>query len=156
GALLEPLRLEEAAGAVELLQTGHELLADLADGAGEGGARGDEVGVGEDPDREQVGGLLAGQRVDLGDGLDLVAEQGDAPGGVLVVGGEDLDGVAADAEGAAHEAGVAALVLQLSKGAQQLALVDLLALPEVDGHGGVVFDRADAVDAGDGGDDDDV
>ena len=36
------------------------------------------------------------------------------------------------------------------------ALVDGLALAQVEGHGGVVFDRADAVDAGDRGDDDDV
>ena len=126
------------------------------DGAGDGGARGDVVGVGEDADEEEVGGLLAGQRIELGDGLDLVAEQRDAPGGVLVVGGEELDGVAADAEGAADEAGVAALVLELGEGAEQLALVDGLALAQVEGHGGVVFDRADAVDAGDRGDDDDV
>ena len=115
------------------------------------------MGVGEDADEGEVGGFLAGERIELGDGFDLVAEQRDAPGGVLVVGGEELDGVAADAEGAAHEAGVAALVLQLAmSGAEQLALVDLLALAQVEGHGGVVFDRADAVDAGDRGDDDDV
>ncbi len=74
----------------------------------------------------------------------------------LVVGREDFDGVAADAEGAAHEAGVAALVLQGHELGEELALVDLLALLHVDGHGGVVFHRADAVDAGDRGDDDDV
>ena len=120
-------------------------------------ARGrDVVAVGEDADEEEVGRFLAGERIELGDGFDLVAEQRDAPGGVLVVGGEELDGVAADAEGAADEAGVAALVLQLGEGAEQLALVDRLALAQVEGHGGVVLDRADAVDAGDRGDDDDV
>ena len=106
--------------------------------------------------REEVGCFLAGERIELGDRLDLVAEEGDAPGGVFVVGGEELHGVAADAEGAADEAGVAALVLELGEGAEELALVDLLALAEIDGHRGVVLDRADAVDAGDRGDDDDV
>ena len=156
GALFEALGLEEAAGAVELLEARGELGLDALDGAGHGGARGHVVAVGEDADREEVGVLLAGERIELGDRLDLVAEQGDAPGGVLVVGGEELDGVAADAEGAADEAGVAALVLELGEGAEELALVDLLALAEVDGHRGVVLDRADAVDAGDRGDDDDV
>jgi hypothetical protein len=56
--------------------------------------------------------LLAGQRIELGDRLDLVAEQLDAPGAVLLVGGEDLDDVAAHAEGAAVEVDVVALVLQ--------------------------------------------
>ena len=147
GALLEALGFEEAAGAVELLQAGGELLADFLDGGRERGARRDVVGIGEDADGEEVGGFLAGERIELGDLLDLVAEQRDAPGGILIVGGEQLDGVAAHAKGAADEAGVAALVLQLGEGAEQLALVDLLALAQVEGHGGVVFDRADAVDA---------
>ena len=72
----------------------------------------------------QLGGLLAGQRVELGDGLHLVAEQADAPGAVLVVGREDLDGVAAHAEGAALKVGVVALVLQGHQVGQQLASVD--------------------------------
>src|SRR6185437_10177093 len=101
GALLEALRFEEAAGAVELLQARGELLLDGFEGAGEGGARRHVVGIGEDADEEQVGALLAGERIELLDGFDLVAEQRDAPGGILVVGGEELYGVTADAKGAA-------------------------------------------------------
>ena len=59
--------------------------------------------------------------------LDLVAEQRDAPGAVLVVGGEELDGVAADAEGAAHEGRVVALVLQGHEVGEQLLRATLLA-----------------------------
>ena len=49
------------------------------------------------------------------DRLDLVAEQRDAPGAVLVMRGEQLDRVAAHPEIAAEEAVVVAPVLQLDK-----------------------------------------
>ena len=51
----------------------------------------------------------AEERIDLGEGVDLVAEEFDAVG-VFVVGGVDLDDVAADAEGAAFEVDVVAVV----------------------------------------------
>ena len=69
----------------------------------QGRARGHVVRVGVDLHRLEVGELLAGEGVELGDGLDLVAEQADAPGPVLQVGGEELDHVAADPEQAAGE-----------------------------------------------------
>ena len=59
--------------------------------------------IGVDLDEFEVLRLLAGQRIEFGDGLDLVAEEADAPGAILVVGGEDLDRVAAHAEEAARE-----------------------------------------------------
>ena len=88
--------------------------------------------------------------------LDLVAEQRDAPGAVLQVGREQLDGVAAHAEGAANEVGVAAPVVQGDEVGQQLALRQRLAGLHGEGHGRVGLDRADAVDARHGGDDDHV
>ena len=97
-----------------------------------------------------------GQRVELGDGLHLVAEQRDAPGAVFQVGREQLDGVAAHAEGAADEVGVAAPVVQGDEVGQQLALVQALAGLHGEGHGRVGLDRADAVDARHGRDDDHV
>jgi hypothetical protein len=72
------------------------------------------------------------------------------------VGREDLDCVAAHAEGAALEGGVVALVLQGDQIGDQLALVDALADLDGEGHGGVGLHRADTVDAGHRGDDDDV
>ena len=90
------------------------------------------------------------------DGVDLVAEEVDAPGAILVLAGEDVDGLAADAEEAAGEAGVVALVLLFDEGADELVARDGAAALEADDHARVGFDRADAVDAGDGGDNDDV
>ena len=101
--------------------------------------------------------FCARQRIEFGDRLDLVAEEADAPGAVLVVGGEHFDRVAAHAEQAAREvARLGALVLERDEILDQLALVDLVAELQREGHRGVGLDRADAVDAGDGSDDDDV
>ena len=76
---------------------------------------------------------LAGERVDDGQSVDLVAEQFDAEGELLGR-GPDLDGVAADAELAALEGDVVALVLDVDELQEQLVAVDDLALGEVDHH----------------------
>ena len=60
---------------------------------------------------------LAGQRVDLDDALDLVAEELDAHRDLLV-GRIELERVAAHAELAAHEGHVVALVLDVDQAAQ--------------------------------------
>ena len=97
----------------------------------------------------------AEEGVDLGEGVDLVAEELDAEG-VLVVGGVDLDDVAADAEGAAAEVDVVALVEDFDEAAGDVFALDLLAFFEEQQHAVVGFGRAEAVDAGDGADDDGV
>ena len=72
------------------------------------------------------------------------------------VGREELDDIAAHAEGAALEIGLDALVLQGDEIGDELALVEALADLDRKGHGGIGLDRADAIDAGDRGDDDDI
>ena len=114
------------------------------------------MAVGVDLDRTQRSGLLAGQRVDFVDRLDLVAEQRDAPGAVFVMRRKQLDRVAAHPERAAEEIVVVAPVLQFDKSGEQLGAVDPVALGERQGHLRIGLDRADAVNAGDRGDDDDV
>ena len=68
----------------------------------------------------------------------------------------DLDDVAADAEGAAGEVVVVALVLDFDELAQDLVAVDALAALERQHHAVIGLGRAQAVDARDAGDDDDV
>ena len=108
-------------------------------------------------DRQARVGLLhlAEQRVDLREALDLVAPQLDAVG-VVVVGGIDLDDVAAHAESAAPEIAVVALVQDLDQLGDDLVARDLLALFEHQQHAVVRFGRAEAVDAAHAGDDDAV
>ena len=93
--------------------------------------------------------------VDLREGLDLVAEHFDAEG-VFVVGGVDLYDVAADAEGAAAEVDVVALVKDFDEAASDVGALDLLSFFEEHQHAVVGFGRAEAVDAGDRRDDDAV
>ena len=70
-----------------------------------GGVERDVVGLAEE---------LAGERVDREDALDLVAEEVDADR-ELLVGGEHGERVAADAERAADEAHVVAVVLHVDE-----------------------------------------
>ena len=72
------------------------------------------------------------------------------------MGREDLDRVAAHAERAAHEVDVLALVLLGDEVGEQRALVEPVADLHLEGHRRVGLDRADTVDAGHRGDDDDV
>ena len=156
GALLEPLRLQQLALGEELVEADLQVALDLLDRLQQGRPRRHVMAVGVDLDRLQRGGLLAGQRVDLVDRLDLVAEQRDAPGAVLVMRREQFDRVAAHAEGAADEIVVVAPVLQFDEARQQLGAVDPVALGQRQGHLRIGLDRADAVDARDRGDDDHV
>ena len=91
--------------------------------------------IGVDLDEFQFVGFGAGERVHLLDLSISSPNKCDAPGAVLVVRREDVDGVAADAERAAVEIGLRALVLQRHQIGEQLALVDLAALLQREGHG---------------------
>ena len=91
-----------------------------------------DVVVRRRPDRdvlEVVDDQLAGQRVEVLEALDLVAEQ-DRPERRLRVRGEDLQRVAADAERPAPERGVVAVVLEVDELAQELVAVDVGALDQ--------------------------
>lgn len=147
---------QQASGLFQLGEADPQLFLDRLDRAIQRRARGDIVRIGVNLDRLQIAGLLAGQRVEFGDGIDLVAEHRDAPGGILKVGGEDFDRIAAHAERAALEIHVAAFVLLGHEVGQQLALVQPVAHLHLEGHGGVGFHRADTVDARHRSDDDAV
>jgi hypothetical protein len=156
GALLQPLRFQQAALIVELIEPQFQFGLDRLDGLHQGRPRRHIMRIGVDLDEFQLVLLVAGERIELLDILHDVAEQIDAPGTVLVVRREDVDNVAADAKGAAGKIGLGALVLQRHQVGDQLPLIDALALLQREGHRGVGLDRADTVDARHRGDDDDV
>jgi len=98
----------------------------------------------------------AGHGVDLRNALDLVAEKLHADRAARPVGGIDLHGVAARAVGVADEVHVVALVADLGQLAHELVAVALLTRAQRHDHVFIVDRVAEAVDAGDGRDDDHV
>ena len=102
-----------------------------------------------------LGEELAGQRIEFGDPLDLVAEELD-PDDRLLGRRLELQGVAADAEPGPADGGVVALVLEVDQVAEHGVAPVLPALPQPEDGRAVVDRRAEAVDAGDAGHDDHV
>ena len=154
-ALVQPLGLEHLAVALELGAALLELDLDGADRFLEPLAAGDEVRLRIHRRAIVPAQRLAGQRIERRQLVDLVAEQADAERELLVR-RIDLDDVAADAERAAAELVVVALVLDFDQLAQDLIAVDALAFFERQHQAVVGVGRAEAVDARHAGDDDDV
>ncbi|SIK18859.1 Uncharacterised protein [Mycobacteroides abscessus subsp. abscessus] len=98
---------------------------------------------------------LPGERVEGLQRFDLVAEELDAQGELLVL-RDDLDGVAPDPERAAGEGHVVARVLHRDEPLEEFVPVALLPLVEGDHAVDVLLGGAETVDARDGRDDDDV
>ena len=132
-----------------------ELVPDLLGGALDRRLRGHVLRRREDREVLELGVDLAGERVEVRDLLDLVAEERD-PVGRLHVRRLHLDHVALDAELAAAEQRVVARVLDVHQLAQHEVAVVLLALGQQDDALLVLLGRAEAVDARDRGDDDHV
>ena len=118
----QALGLEQLARLLELPQALAELDLDRGDGAARPLVAGHVVGGGEDDQLLQVAEQLAGHDVETAHPLDLVAEQLDAHG-VLLVGGVDLDRVAPDPELTPDEVGVVALVVHRDEAGEQRPLV---------------------------------
>ena len=155
-ALLQAFGFEQFSFRRELLQAFLQLDLDVADRLAECRARRYVMAVGVDRDPVQLFGLLAGQRIELLDRFDLVAEQHHAPGAVLVVARMNVDRLAAHPKRAALKRGVVAAVLQFDQRFRQPVALDPAARLQLDDHLGVGLDRADAVDARDGRDEHDV
>ena len=155
GALAKPLRLQHHALLLELGDALLHLGIDVRDGRDHLLLRRDVVRGGVDVELVALGQHLAGERVKLGHALDLVAEELHA-GDEVVVGRLQLEGVAADAELGPGERLVVARVLQVDELAQHAVAAVAAALAQPQDRGAVVDRRAQAVDAGDAGHDDDV
>ena len=114
------------------------------------------VGPREERHAVLAGQFAPGQRVEAGQSFDLIAVE-PHPEPQILVPGHDLHGVAPYAETAAFERGVIALILHLHKlPEERLAGGELGALLEHHEHSVVGLGRAQAVDAGDARDDQDV
>ena len=122
GAHAQALGLEELALLLEPCEALLQLLLDADDGSLHAFLAGGVVGGGEDRHVLDLAEDLAGEGVDLAHPLDVVAEHLQADGRLLV-GREDLDGVAPHPELAADEVEVVALVLHVDELGEDVALV---------------------------------
>jgi hypothetical protein len=153
--LVQPLRLEQTPVGFELAAPLGQFGLDRLDGAPGALARGHEMRLRVDRGLVVAAERLSGQRVERRQLVDLVAEQLD-PQPLLFVGRKHLDDVAADAEGAAAEIVIVALVLDFDELAQDLFPLDPLSPLERQQHPVIGFRRSQAVDARHAGDDDDI
>ena len=153
--LPQPGALERPSLGLELADPDLHLGVDVDDRLLELVLRRDVVGRRVDVGLLALGQQLAGQRVELGDPLDLVAEELD-PDERLLRRRLELERVAADPEPGAAQRLVVALVLEVDQVAQDGIAAVLPADPQLE-HGRAVVDRgAEAVDARDRGHDDHV
>ena len=154
-ALAETGALERPALGLELPDALLHLDVDVGDRGAELVRRGHVVAGRVDVRLLPLGEQLAGQRVQLGDPLDLVAEELD-PDEAVLRGRLELERVAADAEPGAGQRLVVALVLEVDEVAQHGVAAVLAADAQLE-HGRAVVDGcAEAVDARDARDDDHV
>src|SRR5690606_31787445 len=96
-----------------------------------------------------------GQRIDLGDPLNLVAPQLDAVGGFFVR-WHDFDRIAPDPERTTLQLVVVAVVVDIDQVAQELVTLSRLPAPQLDHDLPIILGRAQAVDARHRRDDDDI
>ncbi len=113
------------------------------------------MGLREDGDAFHLLEDVAAQHVEAGDALDLVAEVLH-PHAYVLVGGDDLQHVAAHPEAAVEEVELGALVLHVDQPLEGRLHALVVAAAEELEHAEERLGRAEAVDAGDGGDDDHV
>src|ERR1035437_2123467 len=152
-ALPEPGPLQLSALGLQLADADLHLLVNCFDRQHQLVLGRDVVSSGVDVDVLALGQQLPGERVQLGDPLDFVAEEFD-PHEAVLRGGDQLQGVAADAEPGAREGGVVALVLEIDEVAQHGVAAVLPADPQPQDRRAVVDRRAEAVDATHARDDD--
>ena len=146
-ALAQTLGLHQLILPLQLGKALVQLLADLADGGVHFVTGGDVVagGVNSHVLQRLDGG--AGDGVELGDAVDLIAEELHPDGPILIIGGVQLHRVASNPEHIALKGDVVALVAILHQAAQQLVPIHGLAHPEGDHHAGEVLRLAQTVDA---------
>ena len=155
GALFQPLGLQEFSLLTQLLQTLLQFLLDGAKSRLQLLPAGDKVAGREDAHFLRFVKDFPSQGVDLGQALDLVAPELDAEGRIAV-GRENVHRIAAHPEGAPAKVQVVAVVVDGGQVAEEAVAPAEFPSAHHDHIPAVLLRRADGVDAGDAGDDDDI
>ena len=148
GALLDALRLQQLALALEELDALAQLGLDALDRPQRRPARRHIVARRVHGVARHLAQDVAGERVEQGQLFHFVVEQIDPDRHLRVLGGKHVQYVAAHTERAAAEFQLVALVLHLGQALDDVALAAALAGAQVQDHAVVVDRVADPVDAG--------
>ncbi len=146
GALVYALRFHQPAVFQQRVFPPSQLFQNGPDSVVLGGVRHYIMAFGVDRQARVFLLHRAKQRIDLRERIDLVAEKLDAIG-VVVVGREDFNYVAAHAESAALEVHIIAFVENFHQLAENIAALDLLAFFQEQQHAVIGFRRTQAVNA---------
>ena len=149
GAHAQTLRLQQFALGFEGLQALAQLILNGGDSLRHTLRASNIVACGEDVHLLFLANHLAGQRVQGVNRLNLITEELNADR-VLLVHGDDFDGIAAHTERAAVKVHIVTRVLHRHELAQQLVAVNLLTATQSHHLLNVLFGRAQAVNAGHG------
>src|SRR5690606_510874 len=155
-ALLDALRLKQLAPAFEGLHLRRNLGFDLLQGFIHARLRRDVVRGGIDRDLVQLPQHLAGQRIDLPDRFQLIAEELNADDLVFFIDGKDVQHVAAHTVRAALQVEIIACVMDIDQLLDGVLARQRHALLGVQQGALVGLRRAQAVDAAYAGNDNDV
>src|SRR3990167_2840624 len=115
-----------------------------------------EVGSGKDGDFIQALTNFARQRIDFAESLDLIAKEFDPIGEIIFIGGYDFENVSTGTESGAGKIIITTGIVQLDEVKKDVVAAHLLFEREVEEHLAVIFRCSEAVDAGNGSDDEDV
>ena len=149
GAHTQTLRLQQLALRFESLQALAQLILNGGNSLRHALRAGNVVACGEDIHFFFLANYLAGQRVQGVNRLNLITEELDADR-VLLVHGDDFDGIAAHTERAAVKVHVVTRVLHRHELAQQLVAVNLLTATQSHHLLNVLLGRAQTINAGHG------
>ena len=153
--LLEALRLEGFADALEILDLGDKVVLDLENSLGALLLGGDEVLRRVQVDLIQLLEPGARHGIHQRNAVHLVAEELD-PGGIVGAAQENINGIAPDTEGTAFELGLRPVIEGVHNLIQETGHRQGLPFVDRDCLVMEIVRIADAVQAGDGRDDDDV
>ena len=149
GAHAKSLGFEEFSPVFEVFEAVGEFGFDVAGGAVHALRGGHIVGGREDADSVGLTDDVAGEGVDVVEGVDFVAEEF-GPDGGFFVGGDDVDSVAFHPESAAGEPNVIAFVLDIDEEPEEMITVNFVTNVQENGAVQVGLGVAEPVDAGHG------
>ena len=156
GTLFQPLGFEQFVLAFQFVQALAEFFLNMRNRLRQSWP-GRDIVVGRiDGHFLQIGGFFAGQRIEFADTFDFVAEEGNAPGPVFVVRRENVQYVALNAESAADKVLLVTFILQLCQPTVDFPRVDFVADFQRNCHLRIGLNVAQAINAGNRCDDDDV